>query len=227
MIATCVPESEIVAVVCCGPPTQPEYWRKCRAGNVRLTARTGPGSRESGEEELPGREPHLSAIGRETARSQPDRSDPQRVRSDPDHRLRRARRVPSGAAERGIRSGGRHHRVANRDLADSALHAPAAGFGDSEFYPEFIDKAAVLTARLAKNHPLRDGNKRAARVALRLFIEINGWRWDPMPSVDDAERSVLAIAAGDGAAAEHGALAVLHRDGHFDRLVEVLTSQLT
>lgn len=40
------------------------------------------------------------------------------------------------------------------DLADSALHAPAAGFGDDEFYPDLYDKAAVLTCRLAWNHPL-------------------------------------------------------------------------
>jgi death-on-curing protein len=87
--------------------------------------------------------------------------------------------------------------VAKLDLADSALHAPAAGFGDTEFYPDFIDKAAVLIVRLAKNHPLPDGNKRAAWVALRVFIEINGWRWERTPSVDDAERAVLAIASGD------------------------------
>jgi len=34
--------------------------------------------------------------------------------------------------------------MTNHDLADSALHAPAAGVGDTDFYPEFIDKAAVL-----------------------------------------------------------------------------------
>lgn len=59
----------------------------------------------------------------------------------------------------------------NLPLAESALHAPAAGFGEQEFYPDFIDKAAVLITRLARNHPLPDGNKRAAWVALRLFIE--------------------------------------------------------
>jgi hypothetical protein len=42
-------------------------------------------------------------------------------------------------------------------LADSALHAPAMGFGGVEFYPDLIDKAAVLCARLARNHPLPDG----------------------------------------------------------------------
>ncbi|HVS28744.1 MAG TPA: Fic family protein [Solirubrobacteraceae bacterium] len=66
-------------------------------------------------------------------------------------------------------------RIAKLNLADSALHAPVAGFGETEFYPDFVDKAAVLVVRLAKNHPLPDGNKRAAWVTLRLFVEINGW----------------------------------------------------
>jgi death-on-curing protein len=87
-------------------------------------------------------------------------------------------------------------RVTKVDLAESALHAPAAGFGETEFYTDFIDKAAVLIVRLAKNHSLPDGNKRAAWVALRLFIEINNWTWNTMPTVDDAEQAVLAIAAG-------------------------------
>ena len=58
--------------------------------------------------------------------------------------------------------------------ADSALHAPAAGFGETEFYPDFVDKAAVLIVRLAKNHPLPDGNERVSWVALWMFMEING-----------------------------------------------------
>jgi death-on-curing protein len=86
--------------------------------------------------------------------------------------------------------------VTKVDLAESALHAPAAGFGETEFYPDFIDKAAVLLVRLAKNHPLPDGNKRAAWVALRLFIEINKWTWRTKPTIDDAEHAVLAVAAG-------------------------------
>ena len=44
-------------------------------------------------------------------------------------------------------------KVTNLDLADSALHAPAAGFGDTDLYPDFVDKAAVLIVRLARNHP--------------------------------------------------------------------------
>lgn len=96
-------------------------------------------------------------------------------------------------------------RVAKLDLADSALHAPAAGFGDTDLYPDFVDKAAVLVVRLAKNHPLPDGNKRCAWVALRFFVEINGWSWKPVPSIVDAERAVLAVAAGNWNQAEMAA----------------------
>jgi death-on-curing protein len=80
------------------------------------------------------------------------------------------------------------------DLADSALHAPAGGWGNEDFYPDFIDKAAVL---LAKNHPLLDGNKRAAWVTLRLFIEMNGWTWRTYPGVDEAEQAVLAVSSSE------------------------------
>ena len=49
-------------------------------------------------------------------------------------------------------------------LAESAVHAPMASFGGEDFYPDMVDKAAVLCWRLARNHPLPDGNKRAAWV---------------------------------------------------------------
>ena len=84
------------------------------------------------------------------------------------------------------------------DLADSALHAPQAGFGDVEFYPDIYDKAAVLVCRLAWNHPLPDGNKRAAWAALIMFVHLNHGTWDPdPPNIDGAEEAMLAIAGGD------------------------------
>ena len=45
-------------------------------------------------------------------------------------------------------------KASRSDLADSALHATQAGFGDVEFCPDVYDKAAVLFCRLAWNHPL-------------------------------------------------------------------------
>ena len=60
-------------------------------------------------------------------------------------------------------------RASRVDLLDSALHAPAAGFGADDLYPDLVDKAAVLAVRIAKNHPLPDGNKRLAWASLNLF----------------------------------------------------------
>ena len=83
------------------------------------------------------------------------------------------------------------------DLADSALNAPSAGFGDVEFYPDIYDKAAVLVCRLAWNHPLIDGNKRAAWASLVMFVDLNGGAFDPEPpNLDRAEEAMLAIASG-------------------------------
>lgn len=68
-------------------------------------------------------------------------------------------------------------RIANLDLADSALHAPSAEFGGEEFYPDLVTKVALLLVRLAKSHPLPDGNKRVAWVAMRYFLILNDIEW--------------------------------------------------
>ena len=81
------------------------------------------------------------------------------------------------------------------DLLDSALHAPQASFGGNDFYPEFVDKAAVLAVRIARNHPLLDGNKRLAWSCLVMFVMLNG-RHLVVPA-DDAVSTMLAVAAGE------------------------------
>ena len=87
-------------------------------------------------------------------------------------------------------------KASRTDLADSALHAPAAGFGDDDFYPDLYDKAAVLACRIAWNHPLADGNKRAAWACLVMFIDLNGGRWSPdPPEVEASVTAMLAVAA--------------------------------
>jgi len=73
-----------------------------------------------------------------------------------------------------------------------------AGLGDEDFYPDFYDKAAVLTCRLAWNHPLPDGNKRAAWATLLMFVDLNGGTWTPdPPDVDDAYAMMMNVAAGN------------------------------
>jgi death-on-curing protein len=85
--------------------------------------------------------------------------------------------------------------VSRSDLLDSALHAPQAGFGDEDFYPNFFDKAAVLCSRIALNHPLPDGNKRLAWMSLVVFCDLNGYDLEVLTS--DAVGTIVALAAGE------------------------------
>jgi death-on-curing protein len=62
----------------------------------------------------------------------------------------------------------------NIGLADSALAAPRAGWDETEIYPTLLEKAAILLERLARNHPLPDGNKRTAFLLTAWFLEANG-----------------------------------------------------
>jgi death-on-curing protein len=92
-------------------------------------------------------------------------------------------------------------RLSDLGLAESALAAPRAGFGDVELYPTLLEKAAVLLERLARNHPLPDGNKRTAFIVTGLFLEANGHSLrgaDPDRDVPLVER----VAAGEASQAE-------------------------
>lgn len=55
--------------------------------------------------------------------------------------------------------------------------------------------AAAYGAGLAQNHPFIDGNKRAAFLAIGLFLALNGYRLAATQL--DATRTMLALAAGE------------------------------
>jgi death on curing protein len=78
-------------------------------------------------------------------------------------------------------------------LLDSALARPLnlANCGT----PDISDLAASYALGLAKNHAFVDGNKRAAFLAMGLFLYINGWRLTA--SQPDATVTMLAVAAGE------------------------------
>jgi death on curing protein len=78
-------------------------------------------------------------------------------------------------------------------LLDSALAKPLnlVAYGD----PDHADLAASYALGLAKNHPFVDGNKRAAFLALGLFLYLNGWRLRTDQA--NATLTMLAVAAGD------------------------------
>ncbi|MDP1652494.1 MAG: type II toxin-antitoxin system death-on-curing family toxin [Rhodocyclaceae bacterium] len=78
-------------------------------------------------------------------------------------------------------------------LLDSALARPLnlVAYGD----PDFANLAAAYGVGLAKNHAFIDGNKRAAFLAVGLFLLLNGYRL----AAGQAEATVvmLDVAAGD------------------------------
>jgi death-on-curing protein len=77
-------------------------------------------------------------------------------------------------------------------LLESALARPLnlAAYGE----PDFAALAASYGVGLAKNHPFVDGNKRAAFLAMGLFLGLNGQRL--VASQADATLTMLAVAAG-------------------------------
>jgi len=86
-------------------------------------------------------------------------------------------------------------------LLASALNRPqqAAHYGD----PDVADLAALYAHDLAKNHAFTDGNKRAAFLAVGLFLGLNGWRLKV--SQAEATGAVVSLAAGDLSDAEFAA----------------------
>ena len=78
-------------------------------------------------------------------------------------------------------------------LLDSALARPLNQLAYGE--PDFADLAASYGVGLAKNHPFVDGNKRAAFLAVGLFLHLNGYRLRADQA--DATLTMLAVAAGD------------------------------
>ncbi|AHG92855.1 death-on-curing family protein (plasmid) [Gemmatirosa kalamazoonensis] len=84
-----------------------------------------------------------------------------------------------------------------RDLGalESAVAQPRATFDGADLYATLAAKAAALGYSLALNHAFVDGNKRVAHAALETFLMLNGY--ELAASVDEAEATMLALAAGE------------------------------
>lgn len=82
-------------------------------------------------------------------------------------------------------------------LRDRGGFESALGRARNKWEYEGCDLAALAAAHafgLARNHPFVDGNKRAAFVAMMLFLRKNGVRFAPPPA--EATRIVIDLAAG-------------------------------
>jgi death-on-curing protein len=82
-----------------------------------------------------------------------------------------------------------------RDLAllESALARPANRFL-YEGLTDILELAATYAAGISSNHAFIDGNKRAAFMALGLFLDDNGLMLTA--TLEDATEEMLAVAAG-------------------------------
>jgi death-on-curing protein len=80
-------------------------------------------------------------------------------------------------------------------LLESALAQPRQSFGGTDLYPSLVEKAAALGFSLIANHPFVDGNKRIGHAAMEIFLVLNEYEIDA--DVDEQERVVLAVAAGE------------------------------
>lgn len=81
--------------------------------------------------------------------------------------------------------------------AESALAAPFASFGGRDFYEGLTTRTAILCSRLVRNHPLPDGNKRAAFVSMIYFVEINGGHWNFVANVSERDDVIRRLAGGE------------------------------
>ena len=79
-------------------------------------------------------------------------------------------------------------------LLRSALARPLNRYA-YEGVSDLAELAATYAVGIASNHPFIDGNKRAAFMALGLFLEDNGLRLTA--ENDDATQVMLAVARGE------------------------------
>ena len=82
--------------------------------------------------------------------------------------------------------------IRDEGLLESALARPLnlVAYGA----PDWAELAACYGVGLAKNHPFVDGNKRAAFLAVGLFLALNGRRL--VATQAEATMTMLAVAAG-------------------------------
>ena len=82
----------------------------------------------------------------------------------------------------------------DRGALESCVAQPAVTFDGVDLYTTVAAKAAVLGYLLIANHPFVDGNKRVGHAATEVMLVINGSELNA--GVDEQERVVLAVAAG-------------------------------
>jgi death-on-curing protein len=109
--------------------------------------------------------------------------------------------------EESIRRFGGTPELRSRDLLESAVAAPQAGFGGHSVFADLVEIAAAYLFYLCSNHPFVDGNKRTALGAWIVFLKLNGAT--PSPDFPTWETLTLDVAAEkSGARRQHAACGI-------------------
>ena len=92
-----------------------------------------------------------------------------------------------------IKAHGGAHGIRDPGLLESALARPLnlAGYGE----PDTVELGGCYAVAIARNHPFLDGNKRAAWMALVLFLALNGLELEATDA--GAVVAMLALASGE------------------------------
>jgi death-on-curing protein len=101
--------------------------------------------------------------------------------------------------------------VKDAGLLDSALSRPKTKLFGEFVYPTIELMAAAMHQSLVNNHPLIDGNKRAAWVILNAFVELNNHELEM--TVDEGMDFTLGVAEGRYDIEESAALIKAHLKG--------------
>jgi death-on-curing protein len=105
--------------------------------------------------------------------------------------------------ERQLAEHGGIQSVRDASLLDSALARPQQLNAYGEPPPDLADLAASLAYGIARNYPFLDGNKRSAHVCYRMFLALNGVRFEA--SAQDKYVHMLSLAEGSLSEAEFAA----------------------
>lgn len=84
--------------------------------------------------------------------------------------------------------------VKNEGMLESAISRQYSGFKDVLKYPDSISNAATLCYGICNNHPLHNGNKRTALVAMLCHLDKNGLTFTAAVTQDELYTFMLKVA---------------------------------
>lgn len=93
-----------------------------------------------------------------------------------------------------IRRTGGSFGIRDQATIETAVAQPRMSFAGTDLYASIAAKAAAMAHTLISGHPFVDGNKRIGHATLETTLVLNDL--EISASVDEQERVVLAVAAG-------------------------------